>query len=332
MRIGAIVARPRGVRNRASSRVAERRSYWGVDNPVPKRLPYHLFDPVPAASHPDETLLVGDSSSPRRRISYLLFAVAAFSLPAAGWYAAARAGWVAWPAGSTRVGLTLGIAAAAIIAFEMLLWPRKLLRGYRLGRARTWMVWHVWLGLLSLPLAVVHTGFRFGGPLPAALLVLFLAVIASGVWGLAMQQVLTHKLLHDFPTETIESEVDAVMAHHAAEAERLVEAAATGGPADPLRALYREEVEPYLRAGRASGSALRSAARAAGLFADLAARAPAADSTVRRLEALCTARRQYDQQARILVWLHNWVLVHLPLSVALTVLLAAHAVTALKYW
>jgi hypothetical protein len=32
------------------------------------------------------------------------------------------------------------------------------------------------------------------------------------------------------------------------------------------------------------------------------------------------------------VWLHNWVLIHLPLSVALTVLLAAHAVTALKYW
>jgi hypothetical protein len=277
-------------------------------------------------------LLVGDSPSPRRRVGLLLLAVVAFGLPAAGWYAAARAGWVTWPAGSTRIGLTLGIVAAAIIAFEMLLWPRKQLRGYRLGRAKTWMFWHVWLGLLSLPLAVVHTGFRFGGPLPAAVLVLFLVVIASGVWGLAMQQVLTHKLLHDFPSETVETEVDAVMAHHAVEAERLVETAATGGPADPLRALYREEVEPYLKAGRTSGSALRSASRAAGLFADLAARAPTAGTTVRRLEELCAARRQYDRQARIHVWLHNWVLVHLPLSVALTVLLGAHAVTALKYW
>jgi hypothetical protein len=277
-------------------------------------------------------LLVSDSPSPRRRIGYLLFAVAAFGLPAAGWYAAARTGWVAWPAGSTGVGLTLGITAAAIIAFEMLLWPRKRLRGYRLGRARTWLFWHVWLGLLSVPLAVIHTGFQFGGPLPAAVLVLFLVVVVSGVWGLAMQQVLTHRLLHDFPTETVETEVDAVMAHHTVEAEGLVETAATGGPADPLRALYREEIEPYLKAGRASGSALRSASHAAGLFADVAARAPAAIATVRRLEELSTARRQYDQQARIHVWLHNWVLVHLPLSVALTVLLAAHAVTALKYW
>jgi hypothetical protein len=277
-------------------------------------------------------LLVGDSSSPRRRISYLLLAVAAFGLPAAGWYAAATVGWAPWPAGSTAGGITLGIVAAAIIAFEMLLWPRKQLRGYRLGPARTWMFWHVWLGLLSLPLAVIHTGFRFGGPLPAAVLVLFLAVIASGVWGLAMQQVLTHKLLHDFATETVETEVDAVMAHHAAEAERLIESAATDGAVDPLRGLYREEIEPYLKSGPAFGSALRSASRAAGLFADLAARAPAAGPTVRRLEALCTVRRQYDQQARIHVWLHNWVLVHLPLSVALTVLLAAHAFTALKYW
>jgi hypothetical protein len=288
--------------------------------------------PVPAATHPDATLLVGDSPSPRRRVGYLVLAVAAFGLPAAGWYALARVGWVPWPAGSTGVGLTFGIAAAAIIAFEMLLWPRKQLRGYRLGRARTWMFWHVWLGLLSLPLAVIHTGFRLGGPLPAAVLILFLVVIASGVWGLAMQQVLTHKLLHDFPTETIETEVDAVMAHHAAEAGRLVEATAAGGPADPLRALYHDEIEPYFQAGRASGSALGSASRAAGLFADLAARAPAAVATVRRLEELCTARRRYDRQARIHVWLHNWVLIHLPLSVALTVLLAAHAVTALKYW
>jgi hypothetical protein len=286
----------------------------------------------PAASHSDATLLVGDSPSPRRRVGCLLLAIAAFGLPAAGWYSAARIGWVVWPAGSTGVGLTLGIVAAAIIAFEMLLWPRKQLRGYRLGRAKTWMFWHIWLGLLSVPLAVIHTGFRFGGPLPAAVLVLFLVVIASGVWGLAMQQVLTHKLLHDFPTETVESEVDAVMAHHAAEAARLVEAAESGGPADPLRALYREEIEPYLKAGRASRSALASASRAAGVFADLTARAPAAVATVRRLEDLCAARRLYDRQARIHVWLHNWMLVHLPLSVALTVLLAAHAVTALKYW
>jgi hypothetical protein len=226
----------------------------------------------------------------------------------------------------------LGITAAAIIAFEMLLWPRKRLRGYRLGRARVWMYWHVWLGLLSLPLTVVHAGFRFGGPLTTVTLVLFLLVIASGVWGLAMQQIIPAKLLNEFAVETIEPEVDRVMAYHRREADELVDATAGPGPADPLRTFYAEEVGPYLERGRRSGSVLRSAARAAGLFADLAVRAPTAAATVRRLEELCAARRQYDAQVRLHRWLHNWQLVHMPLSIALCVALAVHIVTALKYW
>jgi hypothetical protein len=276
-------------------------------------------------------LLVGGTTFARHRVAYLLAAVAAACLPAGLWYLAARLGWVEWPGGSSRLGLVLGIAAAAIIAFEMLLWPRKQLRGRRLGRTRVWMYWHVWLGLASIPLAVGHAGFRFGGPLTTAVLALYLVVIASGVWGLVMQQVLPHRLLHGFASETIESEVDRVMAVYQREADELVAAAGTG-PNDPLTAFYLDEVRPYLDAGRQSESALRSAARAAGLFADLAARAPAAAATVRRLEELCAARRQYDLQARIHGWLHNWLLLHLPLSVALCVVLAVHIVTALKYW
>ena len=276
-------------------------------------------------------MLVGGTTFARHRVVYLLAAVAVLCLPAAGWYLAAYLGWTDWPSGSTRLGLTLGIIAAAIIAFEMLLWPRKKLRGYRLGRARTWMYWHIWLGLVSLPLAVGHAGFRFGGPLTTVVLVLYLLVIASGVWGLAIQQVLPGKLLHGFASETIEPEVDHVMAYHRREADELVTLVGAG-PNDPLVAFYLDEVRPYLEDGRQSGVALRSAARAAGLFADLAARAPAAAGTVRRLEELCAARRQYDAAGPGHGWLHNWRLLHLPLSVALCVVLAAHVVTALKYW
>jgi hypothetical protein len=276
-------------------------------------------------------VLVGGTTFARHRVAYLLAAVAVVCLPAVGWYLAARMGWTDWPSGSTRLGLMLGIAAAAIIAFEMLLWPRKKLRGHRLGRARAWMYWHIWLGLVSLPLAVGHAGFRFGGPLTTVTLVLYLLVIASGVWGLALQQVLPGQLLHGFAAETVEPEVDRVMDYHRREANELVMLVGAG-PTDPLMTFYLDEVRPYLEGGRRSGSALRSAARSAGLFADLAARAPAAAGTVRRLEELCADRRQYDAQVRVHWWLHNWQLVHLPLSVALCVVLAAHVVTALKYW
>ena len=276
-------------------------------------------------------MLVGGNTFAKHRVAYLLAAVVLVCSPAVGWYVAATLGWTDWPSGSTRLGLILGLVAAAIIAFEMLLWPRKKLRGYRFGRARDWMFWHIWLGLVSLPLAVGHAGFRFGGPLTTVTLVLYLLVIASGIWGLALQQILPGKLLHGFASETIQPEVDRVMDYHRQEADELVTLVGAG-PNDPLMTFYLDEVRPYLEEGRRSRSALRSAARSAGLFADLAARAPAAASTVRRLEELCVARRQYDAQVRVHWWLHNWLLVHLPLSVALCVVLAAHIVTALKYW
>ena len=277
-------------------------------------------------------MLVGGSRFARHRVAFLLGATALVALPAAGWYVAARAGWLAWPEGSGTVGLTLGLLAAGIIAFEMLIWPRKKFRRYRLGRARIWMAWHVWLGLASLPLAVCHSGFQFGGVVTTWVLALFLTVIASGIWGLAMQQVLPRKLLDDFPTETIETEVDAVMAYAVDEASHWVETAATGETSDPLRPFFRDEIEPYLRTGPASRSLLRSAARAGLVFDDLAARHAGAAVAVRRLQALCDQRRRYDAQARIHWWLHNWLCIHLPLSVALCVVLVVHIVTALKYW
>jgi hypothetical protein len=274
-------------------------------------------------------LLVGGSTFSRHRVAYLLGMLSVFCLPAAGWYIAASLEWTPWPSGSTTLGLLLGLAAAAIIAFEMLLWPRKKLRRYRLGRTRIWMYWHVWLGLASVPLAVAHAGFRFGGPLTTAVLVLFLIVIASGVWGLALQQVLPQRLLNAFSTETIETEDDASL-HLAREGRELVDAAIR--PGEPLFDLFQNEVAPYLSGGRRSGSVLYSASRAANAFADLADRQPEARAVIRRLQEMCDRRRQYESQRQIHWWLHNWLLVHLPLSVALSVLLAVHVVTAMKYW
>ena len=31
-------------------------------------------------------------------------------------------------------------------------------------------------------------------------------------------------------------------------------------------------------------------------------------------------------------WLHNWLIIHLPLSVALVILMFVHVWVALKYW
>ncbi len=275
-------------------------------------------------------MLVGGSTFAQHRVAYLLGWVAVVCLPALGWLEAARLAWVDWPSGSTRIGMVLGIVAAGIIAFEMLLWPRKHFRRYRLGKTRRWMYWHVWFGLASLPLAVCHAGFQFGGLLTTVVLVLFLVVIASGIWGLSLQQVLPHRLLNDFPVETIETEVETVMAHQRKQAGELV--MSSTGPRDPMREFFHDQVDPYLAEGNASASPLRSAGRAATVFNDVLMRQPTAAPLLDQLRKFCDTRRQYDQQIVIHRWLHNWLCVHVPLSVALCFLLAVHILTALKYW
>ncbi len=49
------------------------------------------------------------------------------------------------------------------------------------------------------------------------------------------------------------------------------------------------------------------------------------------LENICEEERQLNRQTRLYRWLHGWLLVHVPLSIALLVLGAVHAVMALRY-
>src|SRR5262249_18296536 len=67
--------------------------------------------------------------------------------------------------GSSGPGLWFGIAAAALMLFEVALNLRKRVPTWRIGRAETWFKGHIWLGLLIVPLVCFHSGFRFQGTL-----------------------------------------------------------------------------------------------------------------------------------------------------------------------
>jgi hypothetical protein len=112
--------------------------------------------------------------------------------------------------GSTLAGLVIGSLAAGIIFFEMLLWPRKRLRKYKLGRTKYWLAYHLWLGLACGPLAFIHSGFRFGGTFTTVLMVLLLLVLGSGVFGWLMQVIIPRWMLGSLPQETIPSQIDDV--------------------------------------------------------------------------------------------------------------------------
>ena len=62
-----------------------------------------------------------------------------------------------------------------------MLWPRKHFRVWRIGMVKTWLRAHIWLGLLTVPLILLHSGFTWGGQLTTILAWLFIIVIASGI-------------------------------------------------------------------------------------------------------------------------------------------------------
>jgi hypothetical protein len=163
-----------------------------------------------------------------------VIATGLLSVGSCAWYYSCSHGLPNWPGGSSLPGLTFGVVGGIIILFEMLLWWRKQVRTWRIGRTQVWLRAHIWLGLLSLPLIVLHSGFQLGGQLSTILMVLFLIVIASGIWGLALQQFLPRRLLDRVPAETIYSQIEHVMGQHREEAERLI--LAVCGPADGAEA------------------------------------------------------------------------------------------------
>lgn len=102
---------------------------------------------------------------------------------------------------------------------------------------------------------------------------------------------------------------------------------------DYLMAFFRETVAPYLRAKNGRGSVLASAKRAGTIFQNARTQLdPAAYGALGLLEDACNQRRQFDLQARIHTWLHAWLCVHLPVSVTMFLLMAAHIYYALRYY
>jgi hypothetical protein len=100
----------------------------------------------------------------------------------------------------------------------------------------------------------------------------------------------------------------------------------------PLKKFYQLELRMFLERPGRRGQRLGDAGKAKMAFAGLRTLLPAdVQGTLEDLEEICDEARQLVRQERLHRWLHGWLLVHIPLSLALIVLGVVHAVMALKY-
>lgn len=274
------------------------------------------------------------------------------------------------PGGGTVLGLVYGGAGLALMLYAGVLGARRKLPTLRVGRATTWMKGHIWLGTVSYVLILFHSGFQWGESLTFVLMVLFTIVVVTGLLGLALQQFMPRVLMRQVPLETVYEQIDSVVGQLRSEADALVTAAAgplpavepeprgrrrrerdrsgaqvrpvlrpratwtTAGPESAvLRETYLTDVRPFLaerlphRNGAGSSWPQRSA-----VFENLrTALPPTLHEVVTELEAICEERRQLAIQKMLHHWLHGWLLVHVPLSMALMLLAVVHAIVTVRY-
>jgi hypothetical protein len=272
------------------------------------------------------------------------------------------------PQGGSATGIIYASIGSAMMLFAGLLGARKKVPVWRVGRGTTWMRGHLWLGLLSFPFILFHSGFSLGAaPLTRALMVLFIIVVASGIVGAVLQEYIPRVMTTRVPLETVYEQIDSVCKQLVEEAntatselcsalggnlefasqEQRAEAAAAGTMggltfasaletderfAGTMRSFFEVEMEPYLLQDGGRGRVLADKARTSQMFQQFRVLCPEdLWPRLNDLENICEEKRELDQQRRLHRILHGWLLFHIPASYALLLLGTFHAVIALRY-
>jgi hypothetical protein len=123
--------------------------------------------------------------------------------------------------GGTPVGLIFGTIALAIFVFAALLGARKKVVLWRIGTVQRWLRAHIWLTLLTIPLVILHSGFRLGGPMTTLIIVLYLVVMVSGVYGLILQHYLPTAMMERLPAESVYEQIPHIRAQLVAAATKM---------------------------------------------------------------------------------------------------------------
>jgi hypothetical protein len=272
---------------------------------------------------------------------------------------------VTGPSGGSVPGLIYAGVGSAMMLYAGLLGARKKVRIWRLGRATWWMRGHLWIGFLSFPFILFHSGLQLGnGTLTRVLMVLFLVVFVSGILGAAFQHFMPRMITERVTMETIYEQIDRILDQLVNEASSIVSdlsatieqeierveaddellgvsgktrMVVTGTLTDErvskkITSFFQTQMKPYLLSRHSGKYRLDDPVQASVEFQQFKVLVPKALwPKFDDLENICIEKRQLERQRRLHKFLHGWLLFHVPASYALLLLGAVHAVMALRY-
>ncbi len=239
------------------------------------------------------------------------------------------------PNGGTWLGYVLGTIGALLILLLLAYGIRKRRYQSSLGRVQGWLSAHVYLGASLIIVATLHTGFEFGANVHTLAYLLMLAVIASGFWGMyfyirnpaRMSAALRGETLeqHLLAIEEIDSECRSMAMNHVDYVNRALLESINA----PLFDNFWQQFS-----GRNPRCRTMAVTRLLGTVDPKLSKEQARiNADLYRLQLQKLSRlgrlRSYTRQK---TWLDAWLMLHVPLSVALLAALTAHIVSVFFYW
>jgi hypothetical protein len=263
------------------------------------------------------------------------------------------------PNGGTWLGYTLGTLGALLILWLMYFGIRKRRYGTGFGSVRGWLSAHVYLGTALILVALLHTGFQFGWNVHTLALVLMLAVIFSGFFGvyayLRYPTLMTRNrqdATRDAMLEEIgELDQNALMLADAVDPKihaivlRSVENTRLGGgvwdqltardDSEAALARLREAVEQREKQQRTNTGEMPTMFAMVDFLAGKAGNDQQAEALRKLIDLLSRKKALATRVARDIQFqalMEIWLYIHVPLSFALLAALTAHIVSVLFYW
>src|SRR5436309_13548776 len=135
--------------------------------------------------------------------------------------------------GGTPLGLIFGAIALSIFVFAALLGVRKKIVLWRVGTVQRWLRAHIWLTLLTIPLVMLHSGFRLGGPMTTLIIVLYVIVMVSGIYGLVLQHYMPAVMMERLPAESVYEQIPHIRSQLVAAAAKMRDSLTPALPIKP---------------------------------------------------------------------------------------------------
>lgn len=248
----------------------------------------------------------------------------------------------AWlTAGTMRIALRrpeawLGWILLGAVAFLSAYGLRKKLSMLPLGASSRWLQFHIYIGVLTFPLFLLHTGGRIpSGMIELPLGVLYLCVFCSGILGLVLTRHIPPRLTAS-REEVIYERIPAHIQQLREAAKEAVSSLSGEGSSEVVAILYQEKLIPFFQCPRnLVRHILHSRVPRKELVRSLDdVRRFLNESeqvAIGRLIELVHQKDELDYQHAMQTLLKYWLFIHIPMSWAMLVFAGFHVFVARSY-